>query len=82
MTLYNTFIDLLSVLCFRSHSCAPNDLTELLTTMKQSLDNVSEKLTGIATRMESFEVQQRVLEEELKDLKSAGCSASTNPKSR
>ena len=44
----------------------------MLTNMKQSLDKVSDKLTGIDSRMENFEVQQKLLEEELKDFKSSG----------
>ena len=44
----------------------------MLTHMKQSLDKVSDKLTGIDSSMENFEVQQKLLEEELKDFKSSG----------
>lgn len=57
----------------------PSELTELLTNLKQSLDKVSDKLTSIDSRMENFEVQQKLMEEELKDFKSAG---QPNPKNR
>lgn len=68
-----------SALFSRNDLYIPSELTEMLTNMKQSLDKVSDKLTGIDSRMENFEVQQKLLEEELKDFKSTG---QPNPKNR
>ena len=69
-------------LCILNSRADSSDLLELMTNMKQSLDKVSDKLTNIDARMEKFEVQQNTMEEELRDFKSTGCSASMNSKGR
>ena len=49
---------------------------EVLTSMKQSLENVSGKLSVIDSRMDKFEMQQKMLEAELKP------ACKSNPKNR
>ena len=58
-----------SALFSRNDLYISSELTEMLTNVKQSLDK---ELTGIDSHMENFEVQQKLLEEELKDFKSLG----------